>query len=421
MRVIYSALCYGLLPLFFLRLYWRSHSNPEYGRRWQERLALYPGPAVHHAIWLHAVSVGEVESSATLVNRLLERFPHNKILVTTTTPTGSARVSALYQDRVSHVYLPYDAPDAVSRFIRHFSPRLALIMETEIWPNLYAGCAKNGIPIYLINARLTEKSVRGYQKLGFLVRPALSRVNLIAAQSRQDVERYLSIGAVPAKVVAMGNIKFDAAVPPQLIGQGHQIKGALFAGRFVWLLASTHEDEERQLLDTYRQLKRRIPELLLAVAPRHPERFRPVRQLFLQAGLNVAARSLAEPCKNATDVYLVDTLGELKLFYAAADVAFVGGSLVPAGGHNLLEPAAIGVPILIGPWMDNFKEITKGILEKKAALQGQSPEDIADKLYGLYANEASRKSLVAQGKAFVAENQGATERITDLLSAHFPF
>jgi len=421
MRVIYSALFYWLLPVFFLRLYWRSLSNPEYGRRWQERLALYPDPAAHHDIWLHAVSVGEVESSVSLVNRLLDRFPRKKMLVTTTTPTGSARVLALYQGRVSHVYLPYDAPDAVSRFIRHFKPGLAVIMETELWPNLYAGCANNAIPIYLINARLTEKSVRGYQKIRFLVRPALSRVKLIAAQSHQDAGRYLSIGADPAKVEVMGNIKFDAAVSPCVIGHGHKIKHDLFAGRYVWLLASTHEGEERQLLDSYRRLKRCIPELLLAVAPRHPERFLTVKKLFLQADLHVAARSSAEPCGKATDVYLVDTMGELKLFYAAADVAFVGGSLVPVGGHNLLEPAAIGTPILIGPCMDNFREITTGMLEKKAVLQCQSQDDIADKVYDLYSNEVTRNNLVANGKAFVSENQGATERIAALLSAHFPF
>ncbi len=419
MRVIYSALFYWLLPLLFLRLYWRSFSNPAYGQRWQERLAIYPEPAEHQVVWFHAVSVGEVESLAALVNRLLDRFPAQQVLITTTTPTGSARVQALFQGRIAHVYLPYDTPDAIGRFLRHFRPRLAVIMETEIWPNLYAGCAKNAIPLYLINARLTEKSVRGYQKIGFLVRPALSHVKLIAAQSQQNAERYLSIGALPGRVMDMGNIKFDMAISAQLIAHGHQIKDSLFAGRYVWLLASTHEDEERQLLGSYRQLKQRIPELLLAVAPRHPERFQPVKELFLQAGFSVAARSLADACEKATDVYLVDTMGELKLFYAAADVAFVGGSLVPAGGHNILEPAAIGTPIIIGPWMGNFKEITTGILEKKAALQCQCLEDIAGQVYGLYANTEFGRGLVANGKSFVFENQGATEKIMDLLAVHF--
>ncbi len=420
MRTVYSALLYWLLPFLFLRLYWRSLAAPAYGRRWRERLALYPSPPPPSVVWLHAVSLGEVESLVPLVSALLARHPSQPLLVTTTTPTGSARIKAVFQDRVAHVYLPYDTPDAITRFMRHFRPRLAVVMETELWPNLFAGCAENAIPLYLINARLTEKSVRGYRKLGFLVRPMLAHVELIATQSQQDVQRFLGIGARPGKVVNMGNVKFDLMITPDLITEGQKLKHDLFSGRFVWLLASTHEDEERQFFCDYRRLKQQIPGLLLAVAPRHPERFPIVNRLLLKEGFSVVTRSSAQPCHHDSDVYLVDSTGELKLFYAAADVAFVGGSLVAAGGHNVLEPAAIGVPVVFGPWMDNFKQIAQGLLEKNAALQGHSGADIADKVYGLYANGQQRQSLVEQGRAFVLEHQGATAKILALLSAHLP-
>lgn len=419
MRIIYSVLFYLSLPALFLRLCWRSLKSPEYRLRWHERLAIYPSQVADPVVWFHAVSVGEVESLVSLTDQLLGQFPQQRILITCTTPTGSARVKSVFQDRVAHVYLPYDVPDAVDRFVRHFRPRLAVVMETEIWPNLFAACANNAIPLYLINARLTEKSVRGYRKVPSLIRPALGCCQLIAAQSRQDAERFLSIGAKQSAVVNEGNIKFDVAIPPGMIEQGRRLKDSLFGGRFVCLLASTHEGEEAQFIESYRKLKLRIPEFLLVVVPRHPERFDGVKHLFLRAGLNVAARSAGQACHTGIDVYLADSMGELKLFYAAADVAFVGGSLVPVGGHNVLEPAAIGVPVIVGPWMDNFKQVTAGILGKNAAVQCQNAQAVADKIYDLYANEDIRLALIENGRAFVSENRGATEKLVGLLSKHF--
>lgn len=418
MRVIYSGLFYCVLPAVFLRLLWRGIKAPDYRLRWRERVAIYPQPTEQSVVWFHAVSVGEVEALAPLVRILLNRYPRQRLLITATTPTGSARVKAVFQDRVDHVYLPYDLPDAVDRFMRHFKPRLAVFAETEIWPNLYADCAKNAVPLYLINARLSEKSVRGYQKIASLIRPALANITLVAAQSRQDVARFQAIGMAAGALLNMGNLKFDVSVSPELLEQGRQLKASLFAGRFVWLLASSHDDEEGVFFESYRQLKPRIPELLLVIAPRHPERFQTVAQLCQRAELNAVLRSSSETCRSDTDVYLVDTLGELKLFYAGADVAFVGGSMVPVGGHNVLEPAAIGVPIMFGPGMDNFQEITEGILEKNAAVQCQSKADIVDKLYGLYANSGLRQALIENAKAFVKENQGATEKLAALLGAH---
>jgi len=416
MRVFYSCLFYLLVPFILVRLIWRSIKAPAYRYRWRERFALYNKKFVPNVIWFHAVSVGEAEALFPLVKQILRQYPDIKLLITTTTPTGSARVKAVMQERVEHVYLPYDMPGAVSRFMRCFKPRLAVIMETEIWPNLFASCGENKIPLYIINARLSEKTVRGYQKIPALVCPALSSVKLIAAQTQDDAERFLSIGAKAEKVRMLGNIKFDVEVSREIIGQGLQLKTDLFGGRFVWLIASTHKDEEAIFLEIYKKIKQKIPELLLVIVPRHPERFAEVRKLCEQHHLAVVMRTSGEACHQYTDVYLADTMGELKLLYAASDAAFVGGSMVPVGGHNILEAAAVGVPVLFGPYMANFKEIAEGVLRQNAAIQCRSKNEIIRAIIALYEDLAYRQSLAEKGKTFVRQNQGAIARIVDAFS-----
>ncbi len=418
MRVVYSCCIYLLLPFLFLRLLWRSIKAPEYRNRCLERLAVYQKKSPQAVIWFHAVSVGEVEAVLPLIRQIQTAHPNLKLLITTTTPTGSARVQAALSESVGHVYLPYDLPDAVARFMHHFQPRLAVIMETELWPNLYAACRERQIPLYLINARLSEKSVRGYRKLASLVKPALAAVELIATQSEQDRERFLAIGANSDKLIALGNIKFDVDIVAGVSEQGQQLKASLFAGRYVWLLASTHKDEENLFFDSYLQLKQQIPELLLVIAPRHPERFPDVKKACTQANLIVATRTLGESCTPATDVYLADTLGELKMLYAAADVAFVGGSMVPTGGHNVLEAAAIGVPILFGPYMFNFKAIAAGILASEAAIQCYNQTEIMSAITHLYQHNDFRKQLISNGKNFILKNQGVTAKIMAMLASH---
>ncbi len=416
MAWFYSALMYLLLPLMLLRLQWRGISSPAYRQRWQERLAWYPpGTATTTAIWFHAVSVGEAEALFPLVRHLQTRIPDLSLLITCTTPTGSARIQAVLGNTVAHVYLPFDTPDAVQRFIRHFKPQLAVIVETEIWPNLFHASARHHVPLYIINARLSEKSARGYQKLSALIKPALLPISGIAAQSDDDAKRYVSIGVPAERVQTTGNIKFDLSIPSELVAQGQQLKSQLFTDRFVWLCASTHADEELVLLKTYPALKAHIPELLMVLVPRHPERFGTVNKIALQLGLNTVLRTSNTTCTAVTDVYLVDTMGELKMLYAACDVAFVGGSLVPKGGHNILEPAAIGVPVLFGPFMDNFKDITKGILQAEAAIQCQGPEELAAAITDLYANPLQRKLMVEQGRQFLQHNRGALEQICQML------
>ena len=398
-----------------MRLLWRGIKAPAYRYRWHERFALYNKKYPQGVIWFHAVSVGEAESLFPLVRQIQKQHPDAKLLITTTTPTGSARIKAVMQETVEHVYLPYDVPDAVNRFMQCFKPRLAVIMETEIWPNLFITCGKNSVPLYIINARLSEKSTRGYQKIPSLVHPALAGINLIATQTQDDANRFIAIGADSGKVKTLGNIKFDVEIPQSTVALGLQIKADLFAGRFVWLIASTHKDEEALFLEIYKEIKQKIPELLLVIVPRHPERFAGVKKLCEQLQLVVVMRTTGDRVYSETDVYLVDTMGELKMLYAASDVAFVGGSMVSRGGHNILEAAAVGVPVMFGPYMHNFKEIARGVLSQDAAIQCQNKNDVVNAILALYEQPAYRAALSEKGMEFVRQNQGAIGRICAIL------
>jgi len=400
-----------------LRLLWRGIKAPAYRCRWHERFALYKynKKFPQGVIWFHAVSVGEAEALFPLVRKIQKQHPDAKLLITTTTPTGSARVKAVMQETVAHVYLPYDVPDAVNRFMQCFKPKLAVIMETEIWPNLFVYCGKNNIPLYIINARLSEKSSRRYQKIPSLVHPALAAVMLIATQTQDDANRYIAIGASSEKVLTLGNIKFDVEIPQSTIEQGLEIKADLLGGRFVWLIASTHKDEEAIFLEIYKAIKHKIPELLLAIVPRHPERFADVKKLCEQLLLAVVMRTAGDRVYPETDVYLVDTMGELKMLYAASDVAFVGGSMVPRGGHNILEAAAVGVPVMFGLYMHNFKEIARGVLSQDAAIQCQNKNELVNAILALYEQPVYREILAEKGKTFVRQNQGVIARICEIL------
>jgi 3-deoxy-D-manno-octulosonic-acid transferase len=414
MRTFYSCLFYLLIPFILVRLIWRANNAPAYRDRWGERFALYNKKFSLNVIWFHAVSVGEAEALFPLVRQIQQQFPDQKILITTTTPTGSARVKAAMPS-VEHVYLPYDISFAVNRFMRCFKPKLAVFMETEIWPNLFSVCGKNKIPLYIINARLSEKSASGYRKIPGLVTSTLAHVKLIATQTREDAVRFISVGARPESVQTLGNLKFDIDVSDEIIRQGLQLKVEFFGGRYVWIIASTHKDEEIIFLEIYIKLKQQIPELLLVIVPRHPERFDDVKRLCEQCRLAVVMRTSGQACRQSTDVYLVDTMGELKMFYTAADVAFVGGSMVPVGGHNLLEAAAVGTPVLFGPFMANFKEIAEGVLRQDAAIQCQNDNEIISAIIALHEDPAYSEALADKAKGFVRQNQGAITRIFDNL------
>jgi len=416
MRRLYSFLFYCSIPLVISRLWWRSLKNSAYRQRIFERFGFYTKIYPKNVIWFHAVSVGESEALFPLIRLIQTRHPQVQILITTTTPTGSARVKAVLGESVQHVYLPYDLPDVVARFLNTFKPKMAVIVETEIWANLYHACAVKQIPLYLINARLSEKSVRGYQKIPSLVIPALNAITICATQTETDKTRFIAIGADSQKVENLGNIKFDITITNEILSQGYALKNQLFAQRFIFLAASTHDGEEILLLNAYKNLKKQIPELLLAIAPRHPERFVDVENLAKSADLKFVTRTSENVCNNETDVFLIDTLGELKLFYATADIAFVGGSLVPIGGHNVLEPAAIGIPVLFGLEMRNFAFIAEKMLAAQAAIQCENITNLETQIIELYSQPELRKTLQQNAKNFVAQNQGATERIYKLLN-----
>lgn len=420
MSALYSLLFYLLSPFIVLRLLWRSLKAPSYRRRWRERFGFYHRTAAPVDVWLHAVSVGEAEAAFPLIKEIQRRHPAARILVTSTTPTGSDRIRAVLKDSVSHCYLPYDMPGVVARFFNHFRPKLGIVMETEIWPNLFNACSQGNIPLYLINARLSEKSARGYRKIPFLVEPALRAAHMVAAQTEQDAARFISVGARPHQVKVMGNVKFDVDIPDAVLAQGKKLKRQDFAGRFVWLIASTHRGEEDVFLEMFSSVKAQIPELLLVLVPRHPERFDEVRKLCVQYRCQVVRRTSPLPVNYATDVYLADTLGELKMLYAAADIAFVGGSLVPAGGHNVLEAAAVGTPVMFGPYMNNFRDIAAAMLKQEAAIQCADQASILAAAIRLYRQASYRKALSTRGKDFIRQNQGSLDAIYDELKPLLP-
>lgn len=415
MRKFYTLLFTLALPLVLLRLYWRGFKAPQYRRRWAERLGFYACPPLNGAIWFHTVSVGEAEAAFPLIKRLLAEHPDHPMLVTSTTPTGSARIRAVLGDQVSHVYLPYDLPWIVARFLRQFRPRLAVFLEKEVWPNLFAACAAQTIPLYIINARLSARSARGYRKISALMQPALACVSLIATQTADDKRRFIDIGAVAERVEVVGNLKYDLQIDSALLEQGRALKQQQFSDRSVWIVASSHQDEEAQLLPVYRQLKQQLADLLLVIAPRHPERFATVASLCVEQGCALVTRSSHAAVTEATDVYLADSLGELKLLYAASDVAFVAGSLVAVGGHNVLEPAALGVPVLFGPWMFNFQQVAEQMLQAEAARQCADAEAVGAAILDILHNPDLRQSMAQHGQRFVQANQGATQRIAAIL------
>ncbi|NLA66713.1 MAG: 3-deoxy-D-manno-octulosonic acid transferase [Gammaproteobacteria bacterium] len=420
LRGLYSAALYLLVPVTVYHLIWRGFRQAEYLARWGERYAAYRTPALHDGcIWVHAVSVGEVNAAAPLVNALLELRPDLRLLVTTITPIGSAHVRALWGDSVEHVYLPYDLSGAVRRFLDHFRPRLALVLETELWPNLLFCCRDHGIPAYLVNARLSERSLRGYRALRPLVGRALRTLARVAAQSEADGARFVRLGALPGAVSVLGNLKFDGRVD-----DAARRTAAAFAEhsgrRPAWIAASTHPEEEAAVVSIHRRLRERWPDLVLLWAPRHPERFRPVAQACIEAGWRVATRRLTRWPDADDDVFVVDTLGELVHFYACADVAFVGGSLQAVGGHNLLEPAALGVAVVTGPHLHNFADIARRMEEAGALRIGRDAEAVGGALDALLDDAGARDAMVAAGLQLVQEGRGALARTLAMVTPELP-
>ena len=411
-RTLYNLLFHLALPLIAIRLFWRARRAPAYSKRIGERFAVGLPAFRAGGIWVHAVSVGESIAAAPMVRELQARYPQLPITVTCMTPTGSERVRALFGDSVQHCYLPYDLPWAAARLLDRLQPKLAVVMETELWPNHIHACARRSIPVVLANARLSERSARGYARFAGLTAPMLAELSLIAAQTNIEAERFRQLGARSDAVQVTGSIKFDLNIDPTLSERAAQLRQQWSAqSRPVWIAASTHTGEDEIILAAHRQLLDHHPEALLILVPRHPERFGSVAELCRRQGFTTVRRSLDEAPAPATQVLLGDTMGELLFLFALADVAFVGGSLVPTGGHNLLEPAALGKPVLTGPHLFNFLDIAAQLRDAGALVEVDSAHELATRV-GEFWQDAERTDRArSAGYKVLKNNQGALDRL----------
>ena len=415
MRIFYTLLWWLLLPLVFVRLAWRARRQPEYLQHIGERFGFYPDrdaplrdSHVKPVIWLHAVSVGETRATVSLVARLRAAYPGYRILLTHTTPTGRAAGEQLYGKDVLRVYLPYDYPFAVRRFLDHFKPQLGILMETEIWFNLIHEAAA---PMLLLNARMSEKSARGYERISCLTRNALQKLSAVAAQTEDDAARLMRLGA--QNVSVMGNLKFDIFPPLEMLKLGALLREQFGQRRKIFLLASTREGEEALALGALQQFS---PDVLLVIVPRHPQRFGEVEELLKKRGFNYQKRSENKAVPAEIQVVLGDSMGEMFAYYAACDIAFIGGSLLPFGGQNLIEACAVGKPVLIGPHTYNFKEATRLAVEAGAAVRVSDAQELMQEAQRILNDGDALEMRGKQGVMFVSSHQGATGKAMQIIS-----
>jgi len=414
MRLIYSVLIYLAAPVVLLMHLWRGLRDPSYRERLGERFGF--GPVLPGGtIWIHAVSVGEVQAAEPLIKQLLARHLRHPLLLTTVTPTGAVRAKQLFGDTVQLRYVPFDLPGSVRRFFDRARPRLAMILETELWPNLYAECGRRNVPLVLASARISPRSVGRYRRLVPLFRQALSHGIVIASQSETDAARFHSIGASPTRTYVTGNIKFDFQPPPGIEERGASWREMTAPGRPIWVAGSTHEGEEDMVLNAHRIVLRRFPDALLLLVPRHPQRFGVARDLLTRRGQAFTTRSSGSAIPRGTSVMLGDTMGELMMFYAAADVAFVAGSFVPIGGHNLLEPVSLGRPVLTGPHNFNNEAAACLLLEAGAARIVANTGQLGAAVSDLLGDTALRTSMGAAGRGVLEANRGALDRLLKLV------
>jgi 3-deoxy-D-manno-octulosonic-acid transferase len=416
-RIVYSFILLLITPLVVLRLYWRSLRAPDYRRRILERFAFFANPKLTQGVWVHAVSVGEVIVATPLIKRLRQTYPQLPIVVTTMTPTGSQQVQRNFADdkNIFHVYAPYDLPSVVRRFLRKLQPRMLIIMETELWPNMIHCCHQQHIPVVLANARLSRRSARGYTRILKLVKPMLNNIDQIVAQSRVDAKRFACLGMPSQKISVSGSIKFDLQLSENIFTQAVALRQQWGKQRPVWVAGSTHEGEDEIILRAFEKVKKCFKQVLLVLVPRHPERFAKVTQLAKKHGYRVVQRSQASEDTSQAEVFIGDSMGELNLFYAAADITFVGGSLVPHGGHNLLEPAVLAKPIIIGPHMFNFAQITQLLRRAHALYQVDSEQTLAKTVLQLLADANLRAELGDAAQAVVLKNRGAIDKHLELI------
>ena len=416
LRRTYTAVLYTLLPILVLRLLWRSRKNPGYRNNIMQRFGFIK-PSEKPSIWLHAVSVGETLAVMPLIKKLLSQHPNHNIIITNTTPTGAAMVCQQLGDSVIQNYFPFDLPSFIRRFVKRGNIKLCIVMETELWPNLLKTCQADNIPIILANARMSEKSKNKYLKILSITQEMLPCFSMVAAQTAADAKRLITLGLPKEKANVTGNLKFDCSRPKNLAAQRqHMRQEWLIEQRPVWMVASTHEGEDKIIIDAFKQVIKKNPGTLLIIAPRHPEQFKPVEQLCRQAGLNTITRSSKQPPATSAQVLIGDTLGELTQFFPACDIVFMGGSLVNVGGHNMIEPALARLPILTGSILHNFVQVSQLLLQAGAALITNNANEIADAVNLLLADEQRRQAMGKAAQAVIEANTGALERQLTLIN-----
>ncbi len=418
-RQFYAALFYLAMPLALIQLLWRSRKMPAYRQRLGERF--WPSQLqLSQCIWVHAVSVGEFIAAVPLVNQLLKAYPNMPLLITSMTPTSSEQIRKKFGDQVHHVYVPYDLPFLMRRFFAQVNPQLLIIMETELWPQMIHQASLQQVPCLLVNARLSARSAKKYAWVPTFTRVMLQQLTHICAQADTDAQRFIQLGLPKECISVTGSIKFDLAIDESVLLAGQALRQQWGEKRFVWIAASTHPGEEVLLLKIQQMRLQKNPNSLLVLVPRHPERAQEIIQLIQAAHLSWVCRSTAEPVRVETQVLLVDTMGELLKLYAASDVAVVGGSFIPRGGHNVLEPIALRRPTIVGPYVFNFQTIVDELLEHQGLLQVENAEQLTTMLDSLETNPAQVAQLVERGTAMLNHNKGALDRLLQRIYQELP-
>ena len=412
-RLVYSFLVALCIPFVLLKLWFRGFKAPEYRTRRLERLGFFRAPTQAQDIWVHAVSVGELLAAEPIIRELQRRYPDKRVAVTTMTPTSSALLDKLFGDSVFHVYAPYDLPLFVNAFLRRIQPKFVIIMETELWPNMIHGARKHGCPVVLANARLSERSARGYRKALPMVGWLLGELHQVLCQFEPDAERFASLGIPPSRIKVTGSVKFDIELESSVTSRGESLREKLDEDSRVWVAASTHEGEDAKMLAVHAELKKSYPKLILVLVPRHPERFESAYELALGKGFRVGRYSDAPSISANQDVFVLDTMGKLMDFYAACDMVFIGGSFTEIGGHNPIEPAVLGKPMFIGPHYFNFEMICQAFVESGALEVVQNEADLKSSLVVLLNDQTLCRERGEKAYAVVERGKGAIARVVD--------
>ena len=419
MRYFYTIAIYFLIPFILLRLLLVSFKYPSYRKKWYERFGFISWKESSKSIiWIHAVSIGEVNATRPIVNLLLKKYPHYQIIITTVTPTGAKTVVQQYKSTVFHFYLPYDIPYCVKKFIRTINPCILITMETEIWPNLYQTCHQSEIPILIVNARLSQKSMSGYQLFSGLIANTLKLVDKVAAQTQADADRFITLGVSNKDISVVGNLKFDIDIPQSIKEEAEPLRHDFSVSRPIWMAASTHDGEEEIILNAHKSILSTHPDAILILAPRHPDRADKIFTMCKKMGLHTTRRTEQESFSDQHNVFLLDTLGELQLYYAASEIAFVGGSLVNTGGQNMLEPAALNLPLITGPYTYNFLEVRNLLLESEALIVVSNSLGLSEKVIELIGDANLRHSMGERARAVVLANRGSSERVITMIKPY---